>query len=292
LLQAVLNFFKNLLQNLVGTLRQMISTFLLNPVGGLVFSAPLLLFAAYEVISPIATYVPLLTLTLSLTLGFGSLIFPLGEIAPIAAPVAGGVPLVIGSTAQSVWPVTSVAPTVASPAGVPASTAAAGAGAPAAPAPAAATASFAYMVGGGGDPETGLGPTLGGRGGVKAPAATIPAAAAAVTSRAEARARCRRRAAMRQYGDEFLDMDSDIGVPPDYGDQEQLASAIASGTGAGMLGFAGTAHKDEVQQVAGLTKLAGDEFGGPRMPMVPGTWDQDSDGPREPDESGRGGRDG
>jgi PPE-repeat protein len=293
LLQAVLNFFKNLLQNLVGTLRQMISTFLLNPVGGLVFSAPLLLFAAYEVISPIATYVPLLTLTLSLTLGFGSLIFPLGEIAPIAAPVAGGVPLVIGSTAQSVWPVTSVAPTVASPAGVPASTAAAGAGAPAAPAPAAATASFAYMVGGGGDPETGLGPTLGGRGGVKAPAATIPAAAAAVSSRAEARARRRRQAAMRQYGDEFLDMDSDIGVPPDYGDEAQLASAIASSAGAGMLGFAGTAHKDEVQQAAGLTKLAGGEFGGgPRMPMVPGTWDQDRDAPGEADESERGGRDG
>ena len=294
LLQAVLNFFKNLLQNLVGMLRQLISAFLLNPAGGLVFVAPLLLFAAYEVISPIATYVPLLTLALSLSLGFGSLIFPLGEIAPpIAAPVAGGVPLVFGSTARSVWPVTSVAPTVAGPAGVPASTAAAGAGAPAAPAQAAATGSFAYIVGGGGDPETGLGPTLGGRGGVKAPAATIPAPAAAVPSRAEARARRRRRAAMRQYGDEFLDMDSDIGVPPDYGDEEQLASAIASGNGAGKLGFAGTAHKDQVLQAAGLTKLAGDEFGGgPRMPMVPGTWDRDTTEGPSPDDSGRVGRDG
>jgi PPE-repeat protein len=294
LLQAMLNFFKNLLQNLVGTLRQLISTFFLNPAGGLVSFAPLLLFAAYEVISPIATYGPLLlALTLSLSLGFSSITFPLGEIAPIAAPLAGGAPLVMGSAAQSVWPVTSVAPTVASPAGAPASTAAAGAGAAAAPAPAAATGSFAYIVGGGGDPETGLGPTLGGRGGVKAPAATVPAAAAAVPSRAEARARRRRRAAMREYGDEFLDMDSDIGVPPDYGDEKQLASAITSGNGAGKLGFAGTARKDEVQQAAGLTKLAGDEFGrGPRMPMVPGTWDQDSDGPGEPDESGRGGRDG
>ena len=116
---------------------------------------------------------------------------------------------------------------------------------------------------------TGFAPTVGGRGGVKAPAATIPAAAAAVPSRA----RWRRRAAMRDHGDEFLDMDSDISVSPDYGEPEQ-ASALASGGGAGTLGFAGTAHKDTALTAAGLTELAGDEFGGgPRMPMVPGTWE-------------------
>jgi PPE-repeat protein len=93
---------------------------------------------------------------------------------------------------------------------------------------------------------------------------------------------------MREYGDEFLDMDSDIGVPPDYGDEEQLVSAMASGSGAGRLGFAGTAHKDADLRVAGLTKLAGDEFGGgPRVPMVPGSWDRE-----DPGESGRGGDDG
>jgi PPE-repeat protein len=300
LLQAVLNFFKNVfrelsafLWNLVGTLQQIIIAFITNPAAALVAYAPLLLFAAYEVISPIATYGPmLLALALSLSLGFSSMILPLGEIAPVAVPVAGGTPLVFASTAQSALPVAGMASTVASPAGTPASTAAAGSGAAAAPAPAAATGSFAYIVGGG-DPETGFGPTVGGRGGVKAPAATIPAAAAAVPSRAEARSRRRRRAAMRDYGDEFLDMDSDIGVPPDYGDEEQLVSAMASGSGNGRLGFAGTAHKDAVGQAAGLTKLAGDEFGGgPRMPMVPGTWDQDAEGRSEPDESGRGGRDG
>jgi PPE-repeat protein len=62
-------------------------------------------------------------------------------------------------------------------------------------------------------------------------------------------------------------MDSDIAVTPDYG-------AEASDHGAGTLGFAGTAHKEAVLQAAGLTALAGDEFGGgPRMPMVPGTWE-------------------
>jgi PPE-repeat protein len=93
---------------------------------------------------------------------------------------------------------------------------------------------------------------------------------------------------MREYGDEFVDMESDIGVTPDYGaDDEELVSAVASGNGAGALGFAGTAHKDAAFQAAGLTKLAGDEFGGgPRMPMVPGTWDQEGEGSGE---AGRGG---
>jgi hypothetical protein len=44
---------------------------------------------------------------------------------------------------------------------------------------------------------------------------------------------------------------------------------------------------------AGLTKLAGDEFGGGlRVPMVPGTWDQDLDNQNGQDDSGRGGDDG
>ena len=99
---------------------------------------------------------------------------------------------------------------------------------------------------------------------------------------AAARARRRRRAAMREYGDEFLDMDSDVGVAPDYGDadeQERRVSAVASGNGAGKLGFAGTAHKDSALQAAGLTMLAGDDFGGgPRMPMVPRTWEPETGG--------------
>ena len=120
-----------------------------------------------------------------------------------------------------------------------------------------------------------MGPTLGGRTGVKAPAATIPAAGSAIATSARARAQRRRRAAIHDHADEFLDMDSDIGVVPDYGTQ-------ASDQGAGTLGFAGTAHKEAVAQAAGLTMLAGDEFGGgPRMPMVPRTW-----------EPGRGGADG
>ena len=285
LYQEGFNQFTALLQNPVGTLQQIITAFATNPAAALVAYSPLLIFGAYEVISPIATYGPMLmALSLGVSVSLGQITLPLGEVAPIAVPIAAGaagVP-VLASTASAVWPVAGMAPTVATPTAAPASAAAAGAGAPA-PSPAPATGTFAYMVGFGDGPGTEAGPTLGPRGGIKAPAATVPAAAVVVPSRAEARARRRRRAAMRDYGDEFLDMDSDIGVVPDSGEP----SAAASGSGAGTLGFAGTAHKDTALQAAGLTNLAGDEFGGgPRVPMVPGTWDEDSDGP---DESGRGG---
>jgi PPE-repeat protein len=293
LLKQLFSFLQNAFQDLM----KIIQAFLTNPSGALVAYGPLLFVIGYEVITNLLgwpTWAMILSapfvLPLAIGLGLNALTSLTPEIAPVAA---GGAPLLVGSSSQPVLPVAGLAPTVASPAGAPPSAPVASSGAAAAPAPAAATGSFAYMVGGAGDPETGLGPTVGGRGGVKAPAATIPAVAAAVPSRAEARARRRRRAGMRDYGDEFLDMDSDIDVPPDYRDEEQLASATAFGNGAGKLGFAGTAHKDEVLQAVGLTKLASDEFGGgPQMPMVPGTWDQDTQVPSEPDESGRGGPDG
>ena len=293
-----LSWLSNLLRQLFSFLQKNFGDFLTNPSGALVAYGPLLFFVGYQVFWNIVgwpTWAMILStsfvLPLAIGLGYASLLTT--EIAPVAASAAGGAPVLLASKGSSALPVTGLAPTVASPAGAPASTPALSSGTAAAPAPAAATGSFAYIVGGGGDPETPLGPTLGGRGGVKAPAATIPAAAAVVPSRAEARARRRRRAPMREYGHEYADMDSDIGVPRDHGDEEQLASAVASGNGAGKLGFAGTARTDEVVQAAGFTKLADDEFGGgPRMPMVPGTWDHDTDGPSESDDSGRGGRDG
>jgi len=292
------NWLQHLLQQLqkfLQNLSQIIQNFLNNLPAFLAANGPLLFFVAYQLFFNAIGWptwgailsAPLL-LPLLLGIGLSTLLAPAIAIAPVAAGAAG-TPLV-ASTRPSPLPAAALAPTVATPAGTPASTVAAGSGAPAAPAPAATPGTLAYAVALGGDPETGLGPTLGGRGGVKAPAATVPAAAAAAPSRVEARARRRRRAAMHDHSDEFLDMDSDIGVPPDYGDGERLAAAVESGTGAGALGFAGTAEKDTAFQAAGLTKLAGDEFGGgPRVPMVPGTWEQDADGPAGPGESGEGG---
>jgi PPE-repeat protein len=99
-------------------------------------------------------------------------------------------------------------------------------------------------------------------------------AAAAAAARAAARAR-RQRTRQRDYGDEFVDMN--VGVDPDWGTPGVAAApAVASLQGAGNLGFAGTARKERFDKAAGLTTLAGDEFGGgPGMPMMPGSWDGD-----------------
>jgi PPE-repeat protein len=286
LLRQLQQFF----QNLSNAIQQFMTA--LGP--WLVANGPLLFFIAYE-----AFFIPFGTtfwtvllvspfLLIPLVIGIGAYLYlqtpedlP-DELPAVAPPVA--------SQASSMPPVAAMAPPAPSPASAPASTPASPATAPTAPAPAPAAGTFGYAVAMGGDPETGFGPTIGGRSGAKAPAATIPAAAAAVPGRAAA-ARRRRRAAMRDHSDEYLDMNVD--VDPDWGgaadEERELAAAMASGSAAGRLGFAGTARRAADLQASGLTKLSGDDFGsGPRMPMVPGTWDQDGDGP-EPDQAGGGG---
>ncbi|MCV7145116.1 PPE family protein [Mycobacterium riyadhense] len=53
-------------------------------------------------------------------------------------------------------------------------------------------------------------------------------------------------------------------------------SVVASDRGTGTLGFAGTAGKQTVGQPCGLTVLRGDQLGGgPRMPMLPSSWEAD-----------------
>jgi len=53
---------------------------------------------------------------------------------------------------------------------------------------------------------------------------------------------------------------------------EPVASAVASGSGAGSLGFAGTVSKDS-EQATGFGTLPSDDFGGgPTAPMLPNTW--------------------
>ena len=96
---------------------------------------------------------------------------------------------------------------------------------------------------------------------------------------------------MHDHGDEFVDMNVDVATRTGSARAtgRALAFAAASGSGAGPLGFAGTAAQRRGLQAAGLAKLAGDEFGsGPRMPMVPGTWDQDAEGPKSPRKQGGG----
>jgi PPE-repeat protein len=95
------------------------------------------------------------------------------------------------------------------------------------------------------------------------------AAAAGTAAPKAARARRRRRAGLRGHGDEFMAMN--VNVDPDWGPPE----SASSDHGAGPLGFAGTVRKETVA-AAGLTTLAGDEFGsGAPMPMLPSTWDRE-----------------
>ena len=107
----------------------------------------------------------------------------------------------------------------------------------------------------------------------KAPEPDTAAAAAATAARAQRQARRRRRTILRDHGNEFADMN--IEVDPNWGEPAD-DEPLASGNGAGSLGFAGTVRNEAVGQAAGLTTLAGDEFGGgPTVPMVPGSWESD-----------------
>jgi PPE-repeat protein len=63
------------------------------------------------------------------------------------------------------------------------------------------------------------------------------------------------------------DIDPDWDTPPTDG-------PVASDSGAGSLGFAGTVSKAS-EQAAGLATLPSDDFGGgPSVPMLPHTWTQ------------------
>jgi PPE-repeat protein len=223
--------------------------------------APQLLAAAMSVAS------------IGATVGFAGLsglaaLQPVG-VPAVVPPVAAGPMLTAVGTAPSV--VASAAPaapntltstlTSAAPPSPPFGGAASGFGYP-------------FLVG---SPESG-GPGLGFGSGMSAAAsaharrtAEEPARAAEAVAVA-ARARRRRRAALPDHGDEFADMD--VAVDPDWmADPEPVAASVH---GARYLGFAGTVPRDPVDNAAGLTAVAGDEFGGGlKMPILPSTWDPD-----------------
>jgi PPE-repeat protein len=268
-----------------GILQQIIEFFQSNPLAALAAGPLLVAFAVYEVVSPIATYVPLLTLLPFIIAAVVDYAQSLFTVLPAAVPApAGMVPALVSAgpshpSRMPAIPPTTIVSSASSAPGSPGTVGTAGA----APAATPTTVGFGYMVGGIG-PDDGPGPTIIDRDETKAPASVIPAAAAVgAVGRDKARARRRRRAEMHDHADEFADMN--VEVDPDWGaqaDREPVASTVASDRGAGPLGFAGTVDKDTVAEAAGLATLSGDDFGGgPRMPMVPGTW-----GPEAPEGEG------
>ncbi|MGC2799114.1 MAG: PPE family protein [Mycobacterium sp.] len=258
-------------------LQQILEYFESNPLALLALGPFLVAFAVYEVVSPIATYVPILLLLPFMISAVVNYVQSLTELAPAAIPVVGAPAAVAVGAAQPVaWRPTAVISTGVASGTTVGSTPTVGTAGAAPVATPAATAGFGYMVGGIG-PDAGPGPTLIDREGTKAPASYIPAAAAVgAVGRDTAQARRRRRAEMYDHADEFADMN--VEVDPDWdaqADQPPVASTVASDRGAGSLGFAGTVSKGS-EQAAGLATLSGNEFGdGPRMPMVPGTWGPD-----------------
>lgn len=255
-----------------------LSSIMANPTAW----GPLLFFVGYEVVTNFLgwpTWAMILSspFLLPLTIGLGVNAL-LAQLAPAAVPAVVGptVAAAASATQPGSFPLASLAPGVAAPAATAASAPAVGTAAAGGPAAASAAPAFAYAVGGFG-PGGGPGPALIDRRGTKAPAARIPAAAAAVgvSSREKARARRRRRTVMRDYADEFADMETDFGS-----DAGESAEPVASGNGAGRMGFAGTVDTDARNgAAAGLTRLASDDLaGGPAMPMVPGTWDAEHPG--------------
>jgi PPE-repeat protein len=266
-LTEIYNQFVALLQDPSGTL----SAILANPSQWF----PLLFFIAYE-----AFFIPFGNTFWSVLLSSPAWLAIILGVALNAAAVAGpaAAPAVVGAVGSgagqnSGLPAASLASTGATAATTAGSTAPAGAAAGASAA-APAAAGFGYMVGGI-DPDGGPGPTLIDRDETKAPASSIPVAAAlTAVSRGKTRARRRRRSEMHDHADEFADMN--VEVDPDWGtqaDREPVASSLASDRGAGPVGFAGTVDKETVGAAAGLATLSSNGFGkGPTMPMVPGTW--------------------
>ena len=256
------------------------------------FPTHILEVAEYVVENPVIAVAALSGIAPAAAGGLGALGalggIPPAAAAPALAPVAAVPPLLPAiATAPAFSAPAVTAGAAPTPAPTPPSPPAPAGPAPAPPpAPAAGPAFFPpYVVG---PPGIGAGTKMGTSASSsakkKAPVADTVAAAAAAAARGAGRARRRQRAKQRGYGDEYMDMnvevDPDWGAPPGDG---PAASTMASDRGAGGLGFAGTAAKETAAEAAGLTTLAGDEYGGgPRMPMLPGSWDPGGGGdPRD-----------
>lgn len=91
-----------------------------------------------------------------------------------------------------------------------------------------------------------------------------------------AKRRQRQRAKQRGFGDEYMDMNID--VAPEWDGPPSAPSA--SDSGAGPLGFAGTASGTS-RRASGIAVLTGEGLDTePRIPMLPGSWGEVSDSQR------------
>ncbi|MBU8823522.1 PPE family protein [Mycolicibacterium goodii] len=185
---------------------------------------------------------------------------------PADQPTAVGLPSASPSTAAG-----APAPTSA-PAPSPAPTTA-----PASNTVPAIAENVTYAVGGG--PGVGFGPSMRSRAVDVSRSSSSASAAAAAAAQASGTARSKRRkrrdADLKDHGYryEYMPMDDDADAPP----PSRPESVTASRRGAGNLGFTGTANKSAVADPAGLTTLAAKFDDGPAVPMMPSTWNAETD---------------
>jgi PPE-repeat protein len=284
-LNSILDFARQFLNNVFQLLNDFLNSFfgwLFNPGSGL-----LLFFIAYQAITqPLgwATWSMILAAPIFLPLMIAALL-PKTEVpavVPAPAPEPAPAPAPVRPApvrAESLPPVTSVAPTVPTGTAAPSPSVSAGS-APAGAAPAPGVGAVAPYAIAGPDPGEGFTPTLRDTTAAKAPASDIAAsaaAAAAASSLAKRKARRKRAQPIhqRQYADAYMDYEPDPEAAPP---EEPRTRMRASERGAGAVGFTGVATKSETGQATGLTELAGDSFGGgPKEPMLPGDWDQEGE---------------
>ena len=277
--QEIIDFLKDPMGNLM----KLITDFMTNPSGALTTWGPLLFAVAYQLFFNLVGWptwgmiiaAPLLAPAL-LALGITGLVLLVDHLnQPVDEPGREEEPQEIVVPRGEQQQIYSLAGAPAGGGGVAAVSTSGGA----APAPGSAAAPVApatpallYAVAGGG-PEEGFSPTVRDKTGVSAPASGIPAAASGVAlSVAERRKRRRKKTADLKdysYADAYADYeepDHDSGTPQEPG-------VRASASGAGPMGFTGTATRTE-SDAAGLATLAGNELSeGPVAPMLPGTWD-------------------
>ncbi|ADT97145.1 MULTISPECIES: PPE family protein [Mycolicibacterium] len=290
----------NFLRDPIGNTFALITDFLTNPVQALITWGPFLLAVVYQAVSwvgasilyPSLFLLPLLATTLAIVAGVGQHLLSLLNTPPAEEAAEEPAPAQSAPSRpdQQSFPATMSAPPP--PSGAPIAANTVSAGSPPAPgAPAAAAATFVPYVVAGRDPYEGFSPTVRDSTGAKAPAGTIPAAASGIAASAAERRKRRRRQKEEIKGRGYADAYADYEELPDDGPPEQPAPRVTASTrGAGPMGFAGTVSRGD-EQAGGLTTLAGDSFGGgPREPMLPGTWDPDATDDRHTD--GRDGHDG
>jgi PPE-repeat protein len=268
----------------VQSIQQMIVDFLTNPAQAWATWGPLLSALVYQ-----AIFQPVGWTTWGLAL---SSPFLLPALAAAALPLLGlltlipspPVPDVVpepvavpAQPQQKMWPISSTAPTAPAPApAAPTAPAAPAAPAASAAAPVPAAQGIFYAVAPA-DPDGDPGPTLNEGSGSKALVPEVAPAAAALSS-VQAKERAKRRRAQRVkdqgHRDEYLDLDSDTGPPPEPATRPTTSS---SDRGAGPIGFTGTESRTRGVTAAGLTEVATDADDRPTAPMLPTTWDTNPD---------------